>query len=231
MRVGRAIVLALARSGFDVIVHVNRARQEAEDVAAEVRAAGRQAWVEQADFSVESEIRALAGRIAASHPALDVLVNSAAVYEQRSFDEIGPADLRRMLAVNVEAPFLLTQALLGPLRAAGGAVVNITDMAIHRPYSGSHVFAHYAASKAALEQLTRSLAVELGPDVRVNAVGPGPVAISADTTPEQREEILARVPAGREGSPDDVGATVAFLARAPYITGQTVLVDGGLSVA
>ncbi|MFM8497137.1 MAG: SDR family NAD(P)-dependent oxidoreductase [Planctomycetia bacterium] len=228
IRIGRAIVLALGRAGYDVVVHANRSVSEAEGVVRQLATLGRQGRVEQADLAAPDGPAHLAGRI----ERLDLLVNNAAAYEHADFRTIVPAQLERMLAVNVRAPFLLTQALLPLLEASGqGAVVNVTDMAVSRAYSPSHHFAHYLASKGALEQLTRALALELGPKVRVNAVAPGPVAIAAETTSEQRADMLARLPLGREGSPDDVGEAVVYLAKACYVTGQTIRVCGGLSIA
>lgn len=228
IRIGRAIALELGRAGYDVVVHANRSVEKAAGVVRELEALGRVARVEAADLAAADGPAALAARL----DRLDLLVNNAAAYEHADFRDITPARLDRMLAVNVRAPFLLTQALLPLLQASGrGAVVNITDMAVSRAYSPTHHFAHYLASKAALEQLTRALALELGPRVRVNAVAPGPVAIAAETTPEQRADMLARLPLGREGSPEDVAQAVAYLAQAAYVTGQTIRVCGGLSIA
>jgi pteridine reductase len=118
------------------------------------------------------------------------------------------------------------------LKASGaGCVVNITDMAVTHAYTPTHFFAHYLSSKAALDQLTRAWALELGPTIRVNAVAPGPVAMAAETTGAQRSDILGRIPLKREGRPEDVAQAVVFLAQSPYITGQTLRVDGGLSVS
>lgn len=227
VRVGKAIALALGRAGYDLIVHANRSLAPAEETAAELRALGRTARVEQADLSTAEGPALLATRI----DALDLLVNSAAAYEHVAFSDVSAAQLEKMFAVNVFAPFRLTQALLPRLTAGGaGCVVNITDMAVSHAYSDTHFFSHYLASKAALDQLTRAWALELGPKVRVNAVAPGPVAMAAETTDEQRQSILTRVPLRREGRPEDVARAVVFLAQAPYITGQTLRVDGGLSV-
>ncbi|NDC53192.1 MAG: SDR family oxidoreductase [Planctomycetia bacterium] len=228
VRIGRAICLALGRAGYDVVVHANRSVREAEEVVREVEALGREARVAEADLAAPEGPRSLAGRL----DRLDLLVNNAAAYEHAAFREVSPERLDRMLAVNVRAPFLLTQAVLPLLEASGrGAVVNVTDMAVSRTYTATHFFSHYLASKAALEALTRALALELGPRVRVNAVAPGPVAIAAETTPAQRAEMLARLPLGREGSPADVAEAVVYLAGAAYVTGQTIRVCGGLSVA
>jgi pteridine reductase len=228
IRIGRAICLALGRAGYDVVVHANRSVAAAQEVVRELAALGRTARVEQADLSTPDGPQSLGERI----DRLDLLVNNAAAYEHAGFRDITPDQLERMLAVNVRAPFLLTQAVLPLLEASGqGAVVNVTDMAVSRAYTATHFFSHYLASKAALEQLTRALALELGPKVRVNAVAPGPVAIAAETTPAQRADMLARLPLGREGSPADVAEAVVYLARAEYVTGQTIRVCGGLSIA
>lgn len=232
VRVGRAIVLALARAGFDVVVHAHRSVAAAEATRAEVEALGRRAWVEAADLSTPEGPGWLAERVRRQHGRLELLVNSAAAYGHVAFAEVSRAQFDQMLAVNVAAPFFLTQALLPALRAAGeAAVVNISDMAVSHAYGPTHFFSHYLASKGALEQLTRAWALELGPHLRVNAVAPGPVAIAAETTEAQRVDLLRRTPMKREGRPEDVAEAVVFLARAPYITGQVLRVDGGLSVA
>jgi pteridine reductase len=232
VRVGAAITRALARDGFDVVIHTRRGAEEVAALVAEVRAMGREAWALQADLAHPDGPAQLARHVLARVAPIHVLVNNAAAYAHVDFADITPEAFDAMLAVNVRAPFFLTQALLPSLRASGaGAVVNITDMAVSHAYTTTHFFAHYLASKAALEQLTRAWALELGPTVRVNAVAPGPVAMAGETTDGQRDDILRRVPLRREGSPDDVARAVAFLARAPYVTGQTLRVDGGLSVA
>jgi len=228
IRVGRAIALALGRAGFDVVVHANRSVREAAGVVAELQALGRTARVEAEDLSLPNGPGQLADQVG----PLDLLVNSAATYEHANFADITRAQLDRMLSVNVVAPFLLTQALLPALKASGaGCVVNITDMAVTHAYTATHFFSHYLASKAALDQLTRAWALELGPTIRVNAVAPGPVAMAAETTDAQRSDMLGRIPLRREGRPEDIAQAVVFLAQSPYITGQTLRVDGGLSVA
>lgn len=228
IRVGKAIALALGRAGFDLIVHANRSVDDANEVVRELGALGRRARIEAVDLSSSEGPQALASRVA----ELDLLVNSAARYEHTNFADVTRAQLESMLAVNLVAPFFLTQAFLPKLRAsANGAVVNITDMAVSHAYTPTHFFSHYLASKAALEQLTRAWALELGPSIRVNAVAPGPVAMAAETTDSQRSDMLERIPLRREGRPEDVAQAVVFLAQSPYITGQTIRVDGGLSVA
>lgn len=226
VRVGRAIALALGRAGFDLLLHANRSVDDAQSLAEELHFFECSATVVQADLSLADGPATLARHVG---PKLDVLVNNAAAYAHANFADITAAQLEQMWAVNVRAPFLLTQALLAALQ--GGCVINLTDMAVSHAYTPTHFFSHYLATKAALEQLTRAWALELGPGIRVNAVAPGPVAMAAETSDAQRSDILSRVPLRREGSPDDVAQAVVFLATAPYITGQTLRVDGGLSVA
>ncbi len=232
IRVGAAITRALAQAGFDVVVHTRRAAGDVAALASDVSAAGRRCIVASSDLATDAGVRELASRVMTHTTTLDLLVNNAAAYEHLAFEEVTPAAFDRMFAVNVRAPFFLTQALLPLLRAGGGgAIVNVTDMAVSHAYTTTHFFPHYLASKAALDQLTRAWALELGPAVRVNAVGPGPVAMAGETTDEQRRDMLRRVPLRREGTPEDVARAVVFLAQSSYVTGQTLRVDGGLSVA
>lgn len=231
IRVGRAIALALARDGFDLVLHANRSIDAAHALQAEVASIGRRAYVEPADLADTEAVHSMARRLVDTHGSIDVLVNSAASYAHVDFSHITPVQLDTMWRINAVAPFFLIQGLLPALRASGrAAVINITDMAVTRAYTTTHYFSHYLASKAALDQMTRSLALELGPAIRVNAVAPGPVAIATDTSKAQKADILSRVPLRREGSPDDVAQAVVFLVNSSYITGQTLRIDGGLSV-
>jgi pteridine reductase len=232
VRVGRAISLALAQAGYDLVVHCRRSVSEATALSLELEALGRRCFIEPQDLAEPEGPMALARRVAAAHPVLDLLVLSAAAYEHRAFEQVRPEDLERQLQVNVKAPYFLLQGLLPTLRAAPApSVVAITDMAVTHAYTPTHFFSHYLAGKAALAQLVRAWALELGPGVRVNAVAPGPVAMAAETTAAQRQDILARIPLRREGQPEDVARAVVFLAQAAYVTGHSLAVDGGLSVS
>jgi pteridine reductase len=229
VRVGRAIALALGQAGFDLLLHVNSSVGPAEEVAQEVRAMGRSASVLRADLGDPLGVESLAATVGRSTRVLDLLVHNAGLYEQVPFAEITRQQYQRMLAVNLDAPFFLTQALLPALEAAESPlVVHITDVGAERPAVTG--YAHYAVSKAGLLMLTRALALELAPKVRVNAVAPGAVAFPVDMDEQRRKEELARVPLGRVGTVEDIGRAVVFLAtQAPYITGQVINVDGGRS--
>jgi len=223
VRLGRAIALELARAGHDVVLHANAS--PLDEVADAVAKLGRRAHVERADLADAAQVDALAARVAAAHPALDVVVHNAGVFESISFSGITRAQYRRMLAINLEAPFFLTQGLLPSLsRAPAPSVVHITDIGGERPLPR---YAHYSVSKAGLSMLTRALAVELGPAVRVSAVAPGTVVFPADFDEAARARFLARIPLQREGSAEDVAHAVRFLVEAPYVSGHVLAVDGG----
>lgn len=228
IRIGSAVARALARAGYDLALHANRSVKALEALAEELQGLGRKVSLYPADLSDPRGVEELGARVRADHPTLDVLVHNAGLYERVAFESITREQYRTMLAVNLDAPFFLTQALLPSLRAAAQPlVVHLTDIGGER--AESH-FAHYSVSKAALIMLTRALAVELAPRVRVNAVSPGTVAFPEHFDEAAREAILQRIPMGREGSVEDIARVVVFLAReAPYITGQVVTVDGGRS--
>ncbi|WP_373046710.1 SDR family NAD(P)-dependent oxidoreductase [Vulgatibacter sp.] len=228
IRVGRATALALAHAGYDLVLHAHASVDALEEVAAQARALGRQVDLRTADLSDPDAVDRLAAALRAEHPALDLVVHNAGIFERVPFARIDRARYRRMQAINLEAPFFLTQGLLPSLLAAPApCVIHVTDIAAERPYDE---YAHYSVSKAGLLMLTRALAVELGPKVRVNGVAPGTVAFPPDYDEATKQSILARVPMGREGDPEDVARAVLFLAQQPYVTGQVINVDGGRSV-
>jgi len=229
-RVGRAIALALAREGADVVVHYGRSAAEAEETAAAIRATGVRAWTRQADLARPEQVEALFAAVAADPGGLDVLVNNAAVFDPTPIDRLTAAAWDRQVAINARAPALCIRHALPLLRAGGrGAIVNVTDISAERPTAR---YPAYCASKAALLAVTRSAARALaGENVRVNAVAPG-VALWADDADEARKRAtLARVPLNRPGTPEDVAAAVVFLARHDYMTGQHLRVDGGWNMA
>lgn len=228
VRVGKAIALALAGDGCDVVLHAHTSLNGVRDTAAHIEALGRRAFLETADLSDDDAVDALAARIIAAHGTLDVVVHNAAIFEELSFKDIDRARFRRMQRINVEAPFFLTQGLLPALaKSEAPVIVHIVDVTADRPMNH---YAHYTTSKAALAGLTKALTIELAPKVRVCGVAPGIVAFPKDFSPEQRAHILQRIPLRREGSPDDVGRAVAFLVRSPYMNGVLLPVDGGWQV-
>jgi pteridine reductase len=223
-RVGRALVLALARGGADVAIHYHGSDQAAQRTATEVERLGRRAAVLQADLRDAAPATELAERAVAALGRLDVLVNSAALFESIPFLDLTADDWDRVMAVNARAPFLLLQATAPHLAASNGVAVNIADLSGLRPWSA---FPHHSVSKAALIHLTRVAARALAPDVRVNCIAPGTVLPPEDYTEEQRQESAARTALQRTGSPQDVVEALLFLVRSEFTTGEVVVVDGG----
>jgi pteridine reductase len=220
-RVGRAIVEALAGVGARPLIHYHESAAEARELAARLGGVALGADLASAEgaLSLAEAVLALDGELA-------VLVNSASRLERRRFEESDDALWQRSLELTLLAPVRLTRALAPRLRAArGGAlVVTILDLSAEHPWPGH---AHHGAAKAALASLTRSLALELAPAIRVCGVAPGLVAPSADPA---WARLVERVPLGRAGSPEDVGQAVRFLCEADYATGCVIPVDGGLGL-
>lgn len=228
-RVGAAIVRALHRAGMNVIVHCRSSVDAAEALAGELNAARRDsAAVAVADLADAAALSRLAADAHARWGRLDALVNNASSYLRTPLGTITAAALDDLIASNFKAPLLLTQACL-PLFGERAAVVNILDTLARHARPG---FAPYNAAKAALWSLTETLAVELAPKVRVNAVAPGHIlwAESTDLSPAQKAGELAQIPLGRLGEPDEIARAVRYLLApaSAYLNGVILNVDGGL---
>ncbi len=232
-RIGRAISEALADAGFDVAVHCHRSTEDAARLSVELRSRGVDAISVAGDLSTVEGCHAVAHAVGETWGGLDILVHSASTYEPRTLAEMDADHFDATMALNCRASLLLTQALAKPLSQAklpgGGLVINLTDIAASQPEPG---YAAYCVSKAALEMLTRALALELAPDIRVNAIAPGTVLPPENLSSEALDTIQSTIPQGRFGQPSDIADLVVFLAlKAPHVTGQTWAVDGGRSIA
>jgi len=229
-RVGSAIVRELHAAGARVVIHYRSTAQAAEALAAELNALRpHSAACVQADLLACGRLPQLVNDALACFGRLDALVNNASSFFATPLGSINAAAWDDLIGSNLKAPLFLTQAAAPHLVAARGAVVNITDIHAERPLAG---YPLYCVAKAGLLGLTRALALELAPQVRVNAVAPGPILWPDDDAfpGDERQRIVEHTLLKREGTPEDIARAVRFLiADAPYVTGQVINVDGGRS--
>jgi NAD(P)-dependent dehydrogenase (short-subunit alcohol dehydrogenase family) len=225
VRVGRAIALALAGAGCDVAIGYQHSSLNARATVRDLRALGVRAVACRGDLARPAQARGLAARAARELGRLDVVVNNAAIFARTPLTTTTPRQFDRFIAVNLRGPFFLAQAAARIMGPRGGRIVNVVDVGAVRAWP---TYIPYSISKAGLLMLTKGLAVALAPAIQVNAVGPGVVLWPEGLPRPTREALAARIPMGREGTPEDVAAAVCFFATCPgYITGQVLYVDGG----
>ena len=232
-RLGAAIARTLHATGHDLALHCHASRAEAEALAAELEATRPgSTLVLQADLAQFDRLPELVAKTIGRFGRLDALVNNAAAFFPTPFGTVTPAQWDTLFATNLRAPFFLSQAAAPHLKAAGGGIVNIADIHGETPLAGHGV---YCMAKAALLMLTKSLALDLAPEVRVNAIAPGAILWpehadnSTGKDAAAQAALLARTPLARTGTPEDIAAAVAWLLGdgSGYVTGQTLHVDGG----
>jgi NAD(P)-dependent dehydrogenase (short-subunit alcohol dehydrogenase family) len=223
-RIGRAIALALAARGWDIALHYRHSEDDAEMAALEIEALGRQALLLQCELGDEDAVRGLLARAAQLGPVRCV-VNNASLFEQDGAADFSYARLDAHMHANLGAPLLLAQALFAATPDdAQSVVVNLLDQKL---YNLNPDFLSYTLSKAALQTATTVLAQALAPKVRVVGVAPGITLQSGEQTAQGFERAHRVTPLGRSSTPEDIAATVCFVAEAPAITGTTIVVDGG----
>ena len=229
-RIGAAIARTLHGAGADVAIHYRGSAEEAQALVAELNASRPDsAAAFAATLSDVTAIEQLVSRVSQWRSRLDILVNNASSFYPTPAGTITEAQWDDLVGTNLKAPLFLSQAVLPALRDAGGIIINIVDVHATHPLRDHPV---YGPAKAGLAMLTRSLAKDLAPDVRVNGVSPGAILWPENDMPEEtKAAILKQVPLARPGDPGDIAGTVLFLARdATYVTGQIIAVDGGRSI-
>ena len=229
-RIGAAIARRLHAAGMDLAIHYRASATAAEILATELNARRPgSATLLQADLLDHAALGPLVEEAVAALGHLDLLVNNASSFYPTPVAEATPAQWDELLGSNLRAPFFLAQAALPHLRARHGAIVNIVDIHAQRPLGGHPI---YSIAKAGLAMLTKSLARELGPEVRVNGVAPGAILWpEAGLSEAEQQAILDHAVLGRLGDPDDIARAVLYLYRdAGYVTGHVLPVDGGQSV-
>lgn len=221
-RLGKAFALTLARAGYDIILHYHSAEEAALQTKAEIESLARRVILVPADLTQPSEIESLVF----AFETLDVLVNSAAFMPHGKVDSLALEHWDASLDLNLRAPFLLARACANKM-TTGGLIVNISDMGAQKTWSR---YPSYTVSKAALESLTKILARALAPKIRVNAIAPGFVLQSDIVSAEEWERLIRRIPLKRPARTEEIASALEFLLKNEYVTGQTIVVDGGYSL-
>lgn len=226
-RVGRAIAVALGKAGMRVGVHYYGSEKGARQTVDEILAAGSDARTLPGDLTDPATGPRVVEHISKVFGSLDVLVNSAAVMLRTPIGEVLVEDWDAMFALNLRAPFFLSQSAARVMKDRGGVIINIADLAAFESWRN---YIPHSITKAGIVQMTRGLAHALAPKIRVNAIAPGAVLLPDGYGPEERDKLVSTTPLGRIGSPDDVAQAVIYLITADYVTGETIIVDGGRHV-
>ena len=221
-RLGKVFALTLARQGFDILLHYHRSVEAARQTQAEVESLGSRVILAQADLTDSAQLQSLVSDLY----SLNVLVNSAAFMPGGNVEALTLENWDTSLDLNLRAPFLLARACADKM-TDGGLIVNITDMGAQKAWSR---YPSYTVSKAGLESLTRILARALAPKIRVNAIAPGFVLQSDIVSDEEWQRLINRIPLKRAARTEEIASALEFLLKNEYITGQTIVVDGGYSL-
>ena len=230
-RVGAVTARALHAAGYDLALHYRRSADEAQALVDELEQQRHgSTLLLQAELAELTALPRMVERLLAHYGRLDALVNNASAFYPTALGAATAQQWDELFASNAQAPFFLSQAAIPALREARGSIVNMIDIYAERPLAGH---ALYCMAKAALAAMTRSLALELGPEIRVNGVAPGAVMWPSDGKPyDDQQALLARTPLQRAGTPDDVAVAILWLLRdAPFVTGQIIRVDGGRTLS
>ena len=230
-RVGAVVARILHAAGYDLALHYRHSSDEADALAKDLeQQRPNSTLLLQADLANLAALPGLIEKLLAHFGRLDALINNASAFYATPLDSATPTQWNELFASNAQAPFFLSQAAIPALREARGGIVNMLDIYAERPLAG---YTLYCMAKASLAAMTRSLALELGPDIRVNGIAPGAVLWPAEgKSDEEQNELLSRTPLKRAGAPEDVASAILWLLRdAHYTTGQVINVDGGRTLS
>ena len=221
-RLGKVFALSLARQGFDIVLHYHQSSETARQTRVEIESLGKNAFLARADLTDPAQIQSLVSSL----DSLALVVNSAAFMPSGNVEALTIETWDTTLDLNLRAPFFLAQECAKKMMD-GGLIVNITDVGAQKAWSR---YPSYTVSKAALESLTRILARALAPKIRVNAIAPGFVLQSDIVTDEEWGRLINRIPLKRPARTEEIASALEFLLENEYITGQTIVVDGGYSL-
>ncbi|MGZ4828688.1 MAG: SDR family NAD(P)-dependent oxidoreductase [Candidatus Angelobacter sp.] len=228
-RLGREIALAMAKAGANVAFTFRSSSNEADETLREIQATGVQALAFECDLRQAESAKDAVKNVLKHFGQIDLLINNAGVFETANIEQITAEQWDEVFAVNVRAPFLVSQSCIPALRRAHGHIINMGSLGGEKPWA---THAHYCSSKAALHMLTQVMAKALAPEIAVNCVAPGMIDLGAgEKDPALLQRLAAHTPMKKNGAPQDVVSAVMYFATAPhFITGQLLTVDGGLSL-
>ena len=229
-RIGKEIALVFKELGWNIIIHYNSSNEEADNLANQINKDNpNSARTVQGNLDVKEDIEKILNEVSEIFPTINLLVNNASTFYPTPIDEISEDHWEKLIGSNLKGPLFLIQGLKEKLKASNGSIINITDTNLTK---GVANYSIYSAAKAGLEAVTKGLARELAPEIKVNAIAPGAMLEPPDVTwtEEQKNKVIESIPLKRMGSEKDIANAVKFLAYSEYITGQIIKVDGGRSL-
>jgi len=229
-RIGKEIALTFKELGWNIIIHYNSSKSDADNLADQINKDNpNSAKTVQGNLDVKEDIQKIINEVNNSFPSIDLLINNASTFYPTPIDEISEDHWEKLIGSNLKGPLFLIQGLKKNLKKSNGSIINITDTNLTK---GVANYSIYSAAKAGLEAITKGLARELAPEIKVNAIAPGAMLEPPDVTwtKEQKNKVIENIPLKRMGSEKDIANAVKFLANSEYITGQIIKVDGGRSL-
>ena len=229
-RIGKEIALCFSEMGWNIIVHYNSSKNDAQVLADEINGTNSDSAITvQGNLDVKEDVEKVINEVRDAFPTIDLLINNASTFYPTPIEDISEEHWDKLVGSNLKGPLFLIKGLKDKLKESKGSIINITDTNLSK---GVANYSIYSAAKAGLESITKGLARELAPDIKVNAIAPGAMLEPPDVTwtEEQKSKVISSIPLNRMGSEKDISEAVKFLAKSNYITGQIIKVDGGRSL-
>ena len=229
-RIGKEIALCFSEMGWNIIIHYNSSKNDAQVLADEINGANPDSAITvQGNLDVKEDVEKVINIVRDAFPTIDLLINNASTFYPTPIEDISEEHWDKLVGSNLKGPLFLIKGLKDQLKESKGSIINITDTNLSK---GVANYSIYSAAKAGLESITKGLARELAPDIKVNAIAPGAMLEPPDVTwtEELKSKVISSIPLNRMGSEKDISEAVKFLAKSSYITGQIIKVDGGRSL-
>ena len=229
-RIGKEIALCFSEMGWNIIIHYNSSKNDAQVLADEINGANPDSAITvQGNLDVKEDVKKVINEVRDAFPTIALLINNASTFYPTPIEDISEEHWDKLVGSNLKGPLFLIKGLKDKIKESKGSIINITDTNLSK---GVANYSIYSAAKAGLESITKGLARELAPDIKVNAIAPGAMLEPPDVTwtEEQKSKVISSIPLNRMGSEKDISEAVKFLAKSNYITGQIIKVDGGRSL-